>query len=116
MYLPFFQASESTWANEKNQMIKVDFISRLSNFVDTLNNAQESINERILLKPCERIDLSQLQSPSEYAAIAANSESLALIEETMKTWIRQLEQVRANEELWQTSLTMFSWDAGARRE
>jgi len=75
-------------------MIKIDFLSRLSNFVDTLNSAQESINERILLKPCDRIDLTQIQSPSDYASIASNNDSLALIEETMKTWIRQMEQVR----------------------
>ena len=75
-------------------MIKIDFIGHLSNFVDTLNSAQESINERILLKPCDRIDLTQIQSPADYAIIATNPESLALIEETMKTWIRQMEQVK----------------------
>ena len=75
-------------------MIKIDFLSRLSNFIDTLNSAQESINERILFKPCDRIDLTQLQSPVDYATIASNPESLALIEETMKTWIRQMEQVK----------------------
>jgi hypothetical protein len=75
-------------------MLKIDFISRLNNFIDTLNSAQDSINERILLKPCDRIDLTQIQSASDYILIASNSESLVLIEETMKTWIRQMEQVK----------------------
>ncbi|UJR23298.1 hypothetical protein I4U23_026313 [Adineta vaga] len=98
VYLPYFQASETSWGSDKNQMIKIDFLSRLSNFIDTLNSAQESINERILFKPCDRIDLTQLQSPVDYATIASNPESLALIEETMKTWIRQMEQVLAESE------------------
>jgi hypothetical protein len=75
-------------------MIKVDFISRLNNFVATLNSAQESINERILLKPCDKIDLSHLQNAADYVSIASNNESLASIEETMKIWVRQMEQVR----------------------
>jgi hypothetical protein len=75
-------------------MIKIDFLSRLNNFIDTLNNAQESINERILLKPCDQIDLTQVQNTSDYISIASNNENLVFIEETMKTWIRQMEQVK----------------------
>lgn len=74
-------------------MVKVEFISRLHNFVSTLNSAQESINERILLKPCDKVDLTQIQNAADYASVASNSESLASIEETMKIWIRQMEQV-----------------------
>jgi dynein heavy chain len=98
IYLPYLQASESSWGElndtENNQIIKIDFISRLNNFVSTLNSAQESINERILLKPCDTIDLRQVQSTSDYVSIASNNESLASIEETMKIWIRQMEQVK----------------------
>lgn len=74
-------------------MIKMDFLSRLNNFVSTLNSAQESINERILLKPCDKVDLTQLQNANDYLSIASNNESLLTIEETMKTWIKQMEQV-----------------------
>lgn len=75
-------------------MVKVDFLSRLNNFVSTLNSAQESINERILLKPCDKVDLRQLQNANDYLSIASNNESLLSIEETMKTWIKQMEQVK----------------------
>jgi len=75
-------------------MIKINFLSRLNNFIETLNNAQESINERILLKPCDQIDLTQIQNASDYVSMASNNENLAIIEETMKTWIRQMEQVK----------------------
>jgi hypothetical protein len=93
IYLPYFQTSETVWNGNNNQMIKIDFLSRLNNFVDTLNSAQESINDRILLKPCEKIDLTQVQNTVDYVSIASNNENLAIIEETMKTWIRQMEQV-----------------------
>ena len=97
VYLPFLQASETSWGklngSENNQSVKVEFISRLNNFVSTLNSAQESINERILLKPCDKVDLTQLQNAADYASVASNNESLASIEETMKIWIRQMEQV-----------------------
>lgn len=74
-------------------MIKTNFLNRLNLFLDTLNNAQESINERILLKPCEKLDLTQIQNTSDYVSMASNNENLGSIEETMKTWIRQMEQV-----------------------
>jgi hypothetical protein len=75
-------------------LVKIDFLSRLNNFIETLNHAQESINERILLKPCDRIDLTQIQNTADYVSIASNSENLVIIEEIMKTWIRQMEQVK----------------------
>ncbi len=98
VYLPYLQTSETSWGKlsgtDNNQSIKVEFIGRLNNFVATLNGAQESINERILLKPCDKIDLTQLQNASDYISIASNNENLLLIEETMKIWIKQMEQVK----------------------
>ena len=95
--MPYLQASETTWehlnATEKSQLVKVNFLSQLENFVDMLKSAQESIDERIFLKPPERLDLNQLQNLSDYVSMAANSETLLIVEETMKTWIRQMEQV-----------------------
>ncbi|CAF0837526.1 unnamed protein product [Adineta steineri] len=102
IYLPYLQNSDTIWGkltgSDNNQMLKVDFISRLNNFVATLNSAQESINERILLKPCDKIDLTQLQNASDYMSVASNNENLASIEETMKIWIKQMEQVLAESE------------------
>lgn len=103
VYLPYLQTSETSWGKlsgtDNNQMIKVDFLSRLNNFVSTLNSAQESINERILLKPCDKVDLTQLQNANDYLSIASNNESLLSIEEAMKTWIKQMEQVKSNERI-----------------
>jgi hypothetical protein len=90
-------------------MIKVDFISRLNNFVATLNSAQESINERILLKPCDKIDLTQLQNAADYLSVASNNDSLASIEETMKTWIKQMEQVKNSNLMMKKFISFFAF-------
>lgn len=75
-------------------MIKMEFLSRLNHFLETLNNAQESLNERIVFKPCDQLDLTQIDNASDYVSIASNNDQLAAIEETIKVWIRQMEQVR----------------------
>ncbi|CAF1610032.1 unnamed protein product, partial [Adineta ricciae] len=102
IYLPYLQTSDTTWGkltgSDNNQLVKVDFLSRLNNFVAMLNSAQESINERILLKPCDKIDLTQLQHAGDYISVASNNEHLASVEETMKTWIKQMEKVLAESE------------------
>lgn len=94
VYIPYLQSSEITWGTNNNPMIKIEFLSRLNHFLETLNNAQESLNERIILQPCDHLDLTQIDSASDYISIASNNEYLAAIEETMKEWIRQMEQVR----------------------
>ena len=100
IYLPYLQTSDTTWGkltgSDNNQLVKVDFLSRLTNFVAMLNSAQESINERILLKPCDKIDLTQLQHAGDYISVASNNEHLASVEDTMKTWIKQMEKVITN--------------------
>lgn len=94
IYVPYLQASESIWNASNNPLIKIEFLSRLNNFLETLNNAQESLNERIILKPCDQLDLTQIDNASDYGSVASNTEQLNAIEETMKIWIRQMEQVK----------------------
>jgi len=94
VYLPYFQSSDMIWSKENNQLIKNHFLNDLTNFIETLTTAQESINDRILLKSSDEIDLTQIQNTSDYVATAANNENLAIVEELMRTWIRQMEQVK----------------------
>ena len=94
IYIPCLQTSETNWGENKNPLVKIDFLSRLNYFIETLNHAQESINERISLKPCDQIDLTQIQNTADYVSIASNNENLMIVEEIMKTWIRQMEQVK----------------------
>lgn len=95
--MPYFQTSEMLWSKEKSQLIKTDFLNHLNRFIETLNNAQESIDDRIFLKSSEQIDLTQVRNTSDYLSLALNSASLAIVEEMMKTWIRQMEQVEREE-------------------
>ena len=58
-----------------------------------LSGAQESLNEKVQLKPCETYELSKVQTPADYQAIANSSEALEGIEACMCVWIKQIEQV-----------------------
>ena len=83
---------------KEGEMAKTDFLSKLTTFVLTLNGAQESIDERIVLKPCERIDLAQINTSSEYLSLASSTESLGHVEDIFKVWMRQIEIVLAESE------------------
>ena len=49
---------------------------------------------QVNLKECDAFDLRILKGPSDYVAVANNTEALEKIEACMKVWIKQIEQVR----------------------
>ena len=55
--------------------------------------AQESLNEKVTLKPCDTYDLSRVQTPADYQTLANSTEALEGIEACMLVWIKQVEQV-----------------------
>ena len=55
--------------------------------------AQESLSDKETLKPCEGYDLSRVNTPQDYQAVANSTESLEKIEDCMRSWIKQIEQV-----------------------
>lgn len=57
-----------------------------------LTGAQESLYEKVNLKPCT-MDLSLIMTLSDYQTIAASTEQLETIEECMSVWVKQIEQV-----------------------
>ena len=75
-------------------MLTFTEIHLLMMIVITISGAQESLNEKVQLKPCETYDLSRVQTPSDYQSIANSSEALEGIESCMKVWIKQIEQVK----------------------
>lgn len=97
---------------KEGDVAKVDYISKLNKFVSILDCARESIEERVFLKPCEKYDLSQILTASDYLSVANNSESLSAIEETVKVWIKQIELVLAESEQVRTERD----DIGPRAE
>lgn len=57
------------------------------------SGAQESLEEKVTLKPCENYDLSKVNTTADYLTVANSTESLEKIEACMKIWIKQIEQV-----------------------
>ena len=58
-----------------------------------MTSAQASLDDAVTLKECETVDLSQINSPSDYLAAASSSETLEHIEKVVQDWIKQIEQV-----------------------
>jgi hypothetical protein len=46
--------------NRAGEATRSEYLGRLQTFVGTLSSAQAAIDERIIFRPCERIDLSQV--------------------------------------------------------
>ncbi len=85
-------------SGKEGELTKIDYISKLANFVSILDCAQESIDERVFLRPCDKYDLSQIQTTADYLSVANNTEALVAIEDTVKLWIKQIELVLAESE------------------
>ncbi len=102
LYLPVLtNMSETSWGNlvgKEGQAKKVEYLGRLATFVTTLDGAQESIDERIVLKSSEKIDLSQINTSSDYLSLASSPESLSHVEDCVKLWMRQIEVILAESE------------------
>lgn len=102
LFLPVISnMAENNWgklAGKEGEIAKIDFLSKLNTFISTLNGAQESIDERVRLKPCDKFDFAQIQTPADYLSVANNSELLSQIEEAVKVWMKQIELVLAEGE------------------
>ncbi|XP_028835842.1 dynein heavy chain 5, axonemal isoform X2 [Denticeps clupeoides] len=81
--------------NPQAQVVKQDFIGSLEGFLSVLVSAQESLHEKVNLKQFDALDLKSLKGPSDYMAVANSTEDLEKIEECMKVWIKQIEEVLA---------------------
>ncbi|XP_053402509.1 dynein axonemal heavy chain 5-like isoform X4 [Mercenaria mercenaria] len=101
IFIPALKNLDKGWGaleSKGSAQTRVDFLNMLDSFVSVLVGAQESLNEKVQLKPCETYDLSRVQTPADYQAIANSSEALEGIEICMGVWIKQIEQVLAESE------------------
>lgn len=57
------------------------------------SGAQETIDDKVTLKPCSTYDLKRIRSPADCASVASNTEALAAIEDCAAVWMKQIEQV-----------------------
>ncbi|KAK7469850.1 hypothetical protein BaRGS_00036128, partial [Batillaria attramentaria] len=101
VYIPALKQLEKGWEQlytQDGQAIRNSFLSSLDSFVTVLVGAQESLSDKETLKPCEGYDLSKVNTPQDYQAVANSTEALEKIEDCMRSWIKQIEQVLAESE------------------
>ncbi len=67
--------------------------------------AQESLDDKVVLKECDTYDLTTLRSPTDYNMASASTETLQLIEDCAQIWIKQIEQVSYL--LWESRIILF---------
>ncbi|NXL61516.1 DYH5 protein, partial [Chordeiles acutipennis] len=116
IYIPALQTMDHGWVEhgEPRQAsnIKQDFIGSLEAFVSVLSGTQQSLLEKVSLKKCETYDLKTLRGPSDYLMVANSVDALQRIEVCMKAWIKQIEQVLAEND----QLRKEADDLGPRAE
>ncbi|XP_052816057.1 dynein axonemal heavy chain 5-like isoform X6 [Mya arenaria] len=101
IFIPALKSLDKGWGALESKgavQTRIDFLNTLDSFVSVLVGAQESLNEKVQLKPCETYDLSRIQSPADYQAVANSTDALEGIEACMEVWIKQIEQVLAESE------------------
>ncbi|XP_048224317.1 dynein axonemal heavy chain 5 [Perognathus longimembris pacificus] len=116
IFLPALRASSHSWGElEKLQdasSIRQEFLSSLESFVGVLSGAQESLKEKVSLQKCDIVELKSLKGPMDYLALASSPETLEKVEACMKVWIKQTEQVLAEN----NQLRKEADDVGPRAE
>ncbi|KAM4687754.1 dynein axonemal heavy chain 5 [Discoglossus pictus] len=99
IFIPALKSMDHGWGQlvDPQQAINVrqDFLGSLEGFVDVLSGAQQSLMEKVNLEKFETYDLKTLKGPTDYMTVANSSEGLEKIEQCMKVWIKQIEQVLA---------------------
>uniref|UniRef100_G3T979 Dynein axonemal heavy chain 5 n=1 Tax=Loxodonta africana TaxID=9785 RepID=G3T979_LOXAF len=99
IFIPALKATDHGWGEhdglQEASSIRQDFLCSLEGFVGVLSSAQESLKEKVNLQKCDAFELKTLREPMDYLAIANNPEILEKIEGCMKVWIKQTEQVLA---------------------
>ncbi|KAK1345311.1 hypothetical protein QTO34_014022 [Cnephaeus nilssonii] len=99
IFIPTLRARGQAWGElegiQEAPAIRQEFLSSLESFVSVLSGAQESLKEKVNLQKCDIFELKTLKEPIDYVTLANNPETLEKIEGCMKVWIKQTEQVLA---------------------
>uniref|UniRef100_A0A1I8ID59 Dynein heavy chain 5, axonemal n=1 Tax=Macrostomum lignano TaxID=282301 RepID=A0A1I8ID59_9PLAT len=99
LLVPQLRELQGGWGQlETQEHAKQHFLNSLENFVSLLNSAQDTINDKVVLKPCTGFDLRRLKSVTDLNSAASHTESLTAIEECAAGWMKQIEQVLAETE------------------
>ncbi|XP_053058018.1 dynein axonemal heavy chain 5 isoform X1 [Acinonyx jubatus] len=99
IFIPALRATSHGWGEleglQEASSIRQEFLSSLEGFVGVLSGAQESLKEKVSLQKCDVFELKTLKEPIDYLSLAHNPETLEKIEACMRVWIKQTEQVLA---------------------
>ena len=88
---------QSNWGRMDDAELRMDFLSRLENFVNVLANAKLSLSDSIQFSRCE-VDLSALSTATDYMVAAANPELLEPTETQARTWCEEIHQILTESE------------------
>ncbi|KAJ8789143.1 hypothetical protein J1605_022244 [Eschrichtius robustus] len=129
IFIPALRATSHGWGELEGlpeaSSLQQEFLGSLEGFVSVLVSAQESLKEKVNLQKCDIFELKTLKEPLDYLTLANNPETLEKIEGCMKVWIKQTEQVlaennqlrkeaddlgpRAELEYWKKRLSKFNY-------
>ncbi|XP_043743727.1 dynein axonemal heavy chain 5 [Cervus elaphus] len=129
IFIPALRATSHGWGELKGlpeaSSLQQEFLGSLEGFVSILASAQESLKEKVNLQKCDVFELKTLKEPIDFLTLANNPETMEKIEGCMKVWIKQTEQVlaennqlrkeaddlgpRAELEYWKKRLSKFNY-------
>uniref|UniRef100_A0A8C5ZW29 Dynein axonemal heavy chain 5 n=1 Tax=Marmota marmota marmota TaxID=9994 RepID=A0A8C5ZW29_MARMA len=116
IFIPALRASSHGWGEleglQDAASLRQEFLSSLEGFVNVLSGAQESLKEKVSLQKCDIFELKSLKEPIDYLTVASNPETLEKVEGCVKVWIKQMEQVLAEN----NQLRKEADDVGPRAE
>ncbi|EDL08892.1 dynein, axonemal, heavy chain 5, isoform CRA_b [Mus musculus] len=116
IFIPALRASSHGWGEleglQDASSIRQEFLSSLEGFVGILSGAQNSLKEKVNLQKCDIIELKSLKEPTDYLALASNPETVEKVECCMRVWIKQMEQILAEN----SQLRKEADDVGPRAE
>ncbi|KAM5264417.1 dynein axonemal heavy chain 5 [Ctenodactylus gundi] len=116
IFIPALRASSHGWGEleglQDAPSIQQEFLNSLEGFVNVLSGAQESLKEKVSLQKCDICEPTTLKEPMDYLTLASNPETLEKVEGCMKIWIKQTEQVLAEN----NQLRKEADDVGPRAE
>uniref|UniRef100_A0A4X1TPH2 AAA+ ATPase domain-containing protein n=1 Tax=Sus scrofa TaxID=9823 RepID=A0A4X1TPH2_PIG len=99
IFIPALRATSHGWGELEGlpeaSSVRQEFLGSLEGFVNTLSSAEESLKEKVNLQKCDIFELKTLNESVDYLTLANNPETLEKIEGCMKVWIKQTEQVLA---------------------
>ncbi|XP_071944820.1 dynein axonemal heavy chain 8-like [Antedon mediterranea] len=75
-----------------------NFLDSFDTFIDFINGAKTSISGAVKLHGCDGFDVTSLATPGDCLSAAANPDSVAILEDLVHHWCKEIEQVLTESE------------------